>query len=185
MPSRCRTSGLTAILAVSILALSCLPCQTSSGVVPTPIRTVPISTTEAQNLIALLGQGVVPDSEGHFVLVITEGELTSYVALNMQESIIDPQILLTDDQIHLYGTLVSPIDAPATAIASVEVRDGSARVVVESLSIDGFPVPDTFVEAFTQQVDDLITTALSYENLEIDEVQIANGEMVMKGTVGS
>jgi hypothetical protein len=185
MPSRCRTSGLTAILALSILALSCLPCQTSAELVPTPIRTVPISTQEAEDLIAALGQGVVPDSEGHFVLVITEGELTSYVALNMQESIIDPQILLADDQIHLYGTLVSPIDAPVTAIASVEVQDGSARVVVESLSVDGFPMPDTFVEAFTQQVDDLITTALTYENLEIDDIQIANGEMIVKGTVSS
>jgi hypothetical protein len=176
---------LTAILALSLLVLSCLPCQTSSELVPTPIRTVPISTKEAEDLINLLGQGVVPDSEGRFVLVITEGELTSYVALNMQESIIDPQILLTDDQIHIHGTLVSPIDAPVTAIASVEVRNGSARVVVESLSVDGYPIPDTFVEAFTQQVDDLITTALSYENLRIDEVQIANGEMVVKGTVGS
>jgi hypothetical protein len=185
MPSRRRTSGLTAILALSMLALSCLPCQTSSEVVPTPMRTVPISTKEAEDLIALLGQGVVPDSEGHFVLVITEGELTSYVALNMQESIIDPQILLTDDQIQIYGTLVSPIDAPVTAIASVDVRDGSARVVVESLSVDGFPIPDTFVEAFTQQVDDLITTALTHENLEIDEVQIAYGEMIIEGTVSS
>jgi hypothetical protein len=185
MLSRCRTSALTAILALSILALSCIPCQTSSEVVPTPMRTVPVSTREAANLINLLGQGVVPDSEGRFTLVITEGELTSYVALNMQESIIDPQILLTDDQIHIYGTLVSPIDAPVTAIASVEVRDGSARVVVESLSVDGFPIPDTFVEAFTQQLDDLITTALSYENLEINEIQITNGEMIVKGTAGS
>jgi hypothetical protein len=135
--------------------------------------------------MALLGHGVVPDSEGRFVLVITEGELTSYVALNMQESIIDPQILLTENQIHIYGTLVSPIDAPVTATASVEVRGGSARVVVESLSVDGYPIPDTFVEAFTRQIDDLITTALSHENLKIDEVQIANGEMVIEGTVAS
>lgn len=185
MLSRWRTPGLTAILALSVLALSCLPCQTSSQVVPTPIRTVPISTKEAEDLIAVLGQGVVPDSEGHFVLVITEGELTSYVALNMEESIIDPQILLTDDHIHIYGTLVSPIEAPITAVASVEVQDGRARVVVESLSVGGFPILDTFVETFAQQVDDLITSALTHENLEIDEVQIANGEMIVKGTVDS
>jgi multidrug efflux pump subunit AcrA (membrane-fusion protein) len=185
MPSRLRTSGLTAIIALSVLVLSCLPCQTSSQIVPTPARTVPVSTKEAQDLVAILGQSLIPDSEGRFTLVVTEEELTSYVALNMEESIIDPQILLTDGQIHIYGTLVSPIEAPVTAVASIELQDGMAHVVIESVSVDGFPIPDTFVEAFAQQTDDLITSALGHENMEISEVLIAEGEMVVKGTVGS
>jgi len=185
MPSRSRASGFVVILALSVFALACLPCQTSSQVVPTPIRTVPVSTTEAENLISALSQGLVPDSEGRFVLVITEEELTSYVALNMEESIIDPQIILTDDQIHLYGTMASPVEAPVTAISSVDVEGGEAHVVVESVSVDGFPIPSTFVEAFAQQIDDLVTTLLEYENLEISEVQITGGEMIIKGIAGS
>jgi hypothetical protein len=185
MPPRFRASGFVVIVAASVFALACLPCQTSSQIVPTPIRTVPVSTTEAENLISALSQGLVPDSEGRFVLVITEEELTSYVALNMEESIVDPQIILTDDQIQLYGTMVSPVEAPVTAVASVEVEDSQAHVVVESVSVDGFPIPGTFIEAFAQQIDDLVTTLLDYENLEISEVQIAGGEMIINGMVGS
>lgn len=118
-------------------------------------------------------------------MVITEEELTSYVALNMEESIIDPQIILTDDQIHLYGTMASPVEAPVTAISSVDVEGGKAHVVVESVSVDGFSIPGTFVEAFAQQIDDLVTTLLEYENLEISEVQITGGEMIIKGIAGS
>jgi hypothetical protein len=176
---------LTALIALSVLVLSCLPCQTSSQVVPTPVRTVPVSTKEAQDLISILGQGLAPDSEGCFSLVVTEEELTSYVALNMEESIVDPQILLADGQIHIYGTLVSPIEAPVGAVASIELQDGIAHVVIESVSVDGFPIPDTFVEAFAQQTDDLITAALGQENMEISDVLIAEGEIVVKGTVGS
>ncbi len=185
MPSRFRASGFVVIVALSVFALACLPCQTSSEVVPTPMRTVPVSTTEAENLISSLSQGLVPDSEGRFVLVITEEELTSYVALNMEESIVDPQIILTDGQMQIYGTMVSPVEAPVTAVASVEVEDGKAHVVVESVSVDGFPIPGTFVEAFAQQIDDLVMTLLEYENLEITEVQIPAGEMNIKGIIGS
>jgi hypothetical protein len=185
MPSRFRAPGFVLFAALSIMVLACLPCQTSSEVVPTPMRTVPVSTAEAEHLVSSLSQGLVPDSEGRFVLVLTEEELTSYVALNMEESIVDPQIILADDQIQLYGTMVSPVEAPVTAVASVVVESGKAHVVVESVSVDGFPIPGTFVEAFAQQINDLVTTLLEYENLEISEVQIAAGEMIIEGIVGS
>jgi hypothetical protein len=144
-----------------------------------------VSTEEAQDLVSTLGSGIVPDQDGYFVLVITEEELTSYAALNMAESIIDPQILLTDGQIHLYGTMVSPIEAPVTAVATIQMEGGDPRIVVESVSIDGFPVPETFVEAFAQQIDDLITTAQRYEDVEISEIEIREGEMVVEGSVSS
>jgi len=53
------------------------------------------------------------------------------------------------------------------------------------VSVDGFSIPGTFVEAFAQQIDDLVTTLLEYENLEISEVQITGGEMIIKGIAGS
>jgi hypothetical protein len=152
---------------------------------PTPERTVPVSTQEAEALVSTLANGIVPDQDGHFVLVITEEELTSYAALKMAESIIDPQILLTDGQIHLYGTMVSPIEAPVTAVATIEMDGSDPRVVVESVSIEGFPVPETFVQAFAQQIDDFITAAQRYGGAKISELEIREGEIVVKGSVSS
>ena len=182
MESRFRKPGLV-LVGLACCALACLPCQSSGQFLPTPERTVPVSAEDAQDLALGLGRGIIPDSEGRFTLVITEEELTSYVALNMGESISDPQILLTDGQIHLYGTMVSPIEAPVASVATVVIDSGTPRIVIESVSVDGFPIPDTFVEAFARQIDDLIIAARRNDKTEISEVEIREGEMIIRGRV--
>ncbi len=174
-------SGLILLLALSIFALSCLPCQTSSQVIPAPIRTVPVSSAEAEDLLAKLREGLVVDSEGYFTLEVTEEELTSYVALKMEESITDPQIIVSDGKIHLYGTIVSPIEAPITAICSVETEGGRVEITVEAVALGGFPIPETFVESFAQQIDDLITSAQRRGNVEITEIEITEGNLTIRG----
>ena len=179
------TSGLILLLVLSIFALSCLPCQTSSQVIPTPIRTVPVSTEEAENLVSKLDEDVVLDPEGYFVLRFSEEELTSYVALNMAESVTDPQVILSDGKIFLYGTIVSPVEAPITAICSVETEGGQIQITVDAVALGGFPIPETFVESFAQQIDDLITSAQRQGNVEITEVEITEGELIIRGRVVS
>ena len=169
------------LLALSVCALACLPCQTSASLVPTPMRTVPVSTKEAQEFVSTLTNGLVPDQEGRFTLVVTEEELTSYVALSMSESIIDPQILLADEQIYLYGTIVSPVEAPVTAVATIEVHQGEAHIAIQSVSVDGFPIPETFIEAFAQQLDGFISATQNQENLELTSVEIEEGVIVISG----
>lgn len=176
---------LVLVLALSVFALSCFPCRTWSQIAPTPIRTVPVSTEEAEHLEFVLAGHLVLDDDGDFVLVVTEEELTSYVALNMEESITDPQILLTDGKIHVSGTLVTPIEAPITAICSVDVEQGQVEIAVESVELDGFPIPQTFVEAFAQQIDDLISFAQRQDKMEITEIEIPEGELIIKGRVSS
>ncbi len=171
-----------AILAVlTLLTLSCFPCQGSVAVLPTPDRTVPVSTEEAEKLISILDRKLPLDEEGCFVLTITEEELTSYVALNMQESILEPQILLTDGKIYLHGTLVSPIEAPMTAAVSVQVEGGHVDVTVETVALDGFPIPETFIDAFALQVEDFVDFAQAQEDVVLDDVDIREGELIVSG----
>jgi uncharacterized protein YpmS len=181
MRTRERTSGLILVLVLSILALSCLPCQTTSQVIPTPYRTVPVSTAAAESLISKLSENLVLDSEGNFILTVTQEELTSYVALNMQESIRDPQIILSDGKTYLYGTVVSPINAPIAAVCSVATEEGEVRVMVEAVALGGFPIPETFVESFVQQISDLIANAQRQGNVEVTEIEIAEGELTIRG----
>jgi len=70
-------------------------------------------------------------------------------------------------------------------VATIEMESGHPRMVIESVSIDGFPVPETFVEAFAQQVDDFITAAQRYEDVEISEIEIREGEIVVEGSTSS
>ena len=145
------------------------------------MRTVPVSTEEAQEFISTLPNGLVPDQEGRFTLVVTEEELTSYVTLSMSESIVDPQILLADERIYLYGTIVSPVEAPVTAVATIEVARGEAHIAIQSVSVDGFPIPETFIEAFARQLDGFISATQSQENVEITNVEIEEGAIVISG----
>ncbi len=177
--------GLTIFVALALLTLACLPCQGSSQVIPTPIRTVPVSTEEAEKLISILGHELPLDDEGCFFLTVTEEELTSYVALNMQESIVDPQILLTGGKIHLHGTLVNPIDAPITAVVSVQAESGQVELTVETVALDGFPIPETFIQAFALQIEASITLAQRHENVEVNEVDIIEGELIVRGCATS
>jgi hypothetical protein len=182
---RKKFSGLILLLAFSILALLCLPCQTSSQVIPTPIRTVPVSTAAAESLISKLSGGLILDSDGYFLLRVYEEELTSYVALNMEESITDPQIILEDGKIYLYGIIVSPIEAPMAAVSSVETERGHVKIRVEALTLGGFPIPETFVQASVQQLDGLINSAQRQGKVEITEIEITEGELTIRGRVVS
>lgn len=178
-PLRTRTAVL--FLALAIGSLACLPCQTSSSLAPTPERTVVVSAEDAQDLASTLSQGIVPDAQGNFDLTITEEELTSYVALNMKESITDPQILLGDGHIQIYGTIVSPIKAPMAALATMYVDETGLHLAVESVSLGGFPLPATFVDAFAQQVEGLVAAARQDEDIEITQVEIGEGELIVSG----
>lgn len=125
------------------------------------------------------------DPDGCFLLKVYEEELTSYVALNMEESITDPQIILEDGKIYLYGIIVSPIEAPMAATSSVETERGHVKIRVEALTLGGFPIPETFVQASVQQLDGLINSAQRQGKVEITEIEITEGELTIRGRVVS
>ncbi len=176
---------LTVFTVLTLLTLSCLPCVGPTTVMPTPARTVSVSTEEAEKLISILDRQLPLDEEGCFVLTVTEEEMTSYVALNMQESILDPQILLTDGRIYLHGTLVSPIEAPITAVVSVQATGGHVDLAVETVALDGFPIPETFIDAFALQVEDSVDFAQRHENVVVKDVDITEGKLIIRGCAAS
>jgi hypothetical protein len=54
-------------------------------------------------------------------------------------------------------------------------------MAIESVSVGGFPIPETFIQAFAQQIDDSITALETHENVEITEVEIREGEIIIRG----
>lgn len=148
---------------------------------PRPLRAVPVSTEQAGSLFQKLSAGLAPDPEGWFILRISEGELTSFVALHMQQSITDPQIILSNGKAYLYGTLASPVEAPLAATCSIETEGGRLRLNVEAATAAGFPIPQSLVESFTQQFVGLIASAQRQQQADIVGVEITEGELVIRG----
>ena len=185
MQAQRRTPGVVTMVAICVVSLFYLGCGLLSGPIPTPIRTVPVSSEKAQDLVSKLGQDLILDAEGNYVLTITEEELTSWVALNMGETIKDPQIILSEGKIHLSGTITTPVKTTMTAILLVEAEAGQAQTTVESISFGGLPIPGAFAETLVRQIDDLVTPRHSQGEVEITEVEIAEGELTLRGKVAS
>lgn len=180
-----RTPGVVTMVVICVMSLSYLGCGLLPGPIPTPIRTVAVSGQDADSLVSKLGQDLILDAEGNYVLTITEEELTSWVALKMGETIEDPQIILSEGKIHMYGTITTPVSAAMTAILLMEAEAGQARTKVESITFGGLPIPETFAETLVRQIDDLVTPRHSQGEVEITEVEIAEGELILRGRVVS
>lgn len=185
MQTRRRMSGLVTIVAICVVSLSHLGCAMLPQRIPTPVRTVPVSSEKADNLVSKLGEELILDAEGQFVLTITEEELTSYVALNMGQTITEPQIILSDGKIHLHGTIAMPVRTTVTAILLLEVVAGQAKTTVESIAFGGFAIPDSLADYLIQQIDNLITPQHSQGDVEITEIEMLEGELTIRGRVVS
>jgi hypothetical protein len=185
METQRRTPGVVTMVAICVVSLFYLGCGPLSGPIPTPIRTVPVSSEKAQDLVSKLGQDLILDAEGNYVLTITEEDLTSWVAVSMGETIKDPQIILSDGKIHLYGTITTPVRTTMTAVLLMEAEAGQTQTTVESITFGGFSIPETFAETLVRQIDDLVTPGHSQGEVEITEVEIAEGELTLRGRVVS
>jgi hypothetical protein len=70
-----------------------------------------------------------------------------------------------------------------TAILLMEAEAGHAQTTVESISFGGLPIPGAFADTLVRQIDDLVAPQHSEGEVEITEVEIAEGELILRGRV--
>ena len=87
--------------------------------------------------------------------------------------------------IGIWFALVNPIAAPITAVVSVQAGSGQVELTVETVALDGFAIPETFIQAFALQIQDSINLAQRHENVEVNEVKIIERELIVRGCATS
>jgi len=130
-------------------------------------------------------------SGGPVSLVVTEEQLTSLAALEMQamqeQRLKDVQIRLRNDQIIISGnTQVSGIALPVSAALNLYVdAQKNVHAQVLSASAGPIPLPANMVDELTRQLEGFIERTISANapNLIIETIIIADGYMTISGYI--
>ena len=180
---RRKTKYLFLGLAVLVAALACsLP-----GVAEPTREPVQVSTETVEDLKESL-EGFSQGS-GEVSLTLTEAQLTSLVALQLQQQqdplITEPQVHLQDGQIIVTGKTQQGVISTQVEIVLTATVDAQGKpvIVVESADFGPIPVPSDMLAGISGLVDQILTSQLGAQATGVQLTQIAIAEGTMTITV--
>jgi len=167
-----------------LLALTIVACK-AAGSATLPGGPVEVSPEAAQRVEAKLVEALTLNSSNQFILRFTDEEVTSYLALKLEETaeppITDPQIRFTRGKIYVAGKLtnVGPIQVRAMIVAAPRIMDDQLAIDVENVYFGPIPVPNTLLDSLSQTIDQALEEA--QVNLKITQVEVFEDEIVIVG----
>ena len=172
------------------LALASLACTIFVGGPDYPANPVPFSMEAVDSFRQQVEQAMTIGAEtGTFSLQINEEQLTSYLTLKMQEQanppFTDPQVLLRDGQMQIFGKIQRSYFLANTAIIlSVGIDEaGLPKIEVTSADFGPFPAPGGVNEAIGAIVAEAFTGSFGPAaiGLRLETITIADGVMTLTG----
>jgi hypothetical protein len=177
-------------LGLALLCLAALACSLGSTPTP-PASPIPVST-EAAGQIEDLWQSAIENAQnGQVTVVVTEEQLTSYVAVRLAEQpdapFDDVQIFLRDGKMTLFGNAtVRGITAPAQVVLSVSnTAEGRLQVSIDEADFGPVPVPESMLDTLSEGLNEMMSGDFGPQatGVRITSVAIADGQMSLTGTV--
>lgn len=183
----------TAVLALSLAGLAC-GAPFGLGAPTAPASPIPVST-EAAGELEDLWQNAIDnaDANGQVTVVMTEEQVTSYVALKLAEQPENPienvQIFLRDGKMTLQGDAkLGTLTAPATLVIDITVdANGQLAAEIEDADFGPVPVPQSMLTSLNDAIQESLTNELTINStqLTITSIAIADGKMSFSGTVNN
>ena len=182
-----RTIGL--LSAVLALVLSGLACSLNKKPA-TPAPPIPISTEAVEQLQTEVNSASSQIQSGSpFELKVTEEEITSAIAFQLQQSgnetFSEPQVYLRDGVVQFFANVKQgKFSGYAKMIVNVRVTsDGYPAIELGSVEIGTLPVTQKFKDQLNTALQTAITQyfRLGGENLYLDSITIADGIMTIQG----
>ena len=181
------------LFSILILMLASLACSIFIGGPDYPTQTVPVSTAEVQSVQTQIAEALIAGAEsGVVTLHITESQLTSLIAARMLEKgnppFTDPQVLLRDNQMQLYGKITRgsfTANMLITTNVSIDLTTGAPKVEIVTADFGPFTAPEglnatvnaVVAEAFTGSLGPVAT------GFRLESITIANGVMTLVGRI--
>lgn len=183
LPMRVLVSGL-------LLAVASLACSVGLGGPTPPASPIPFSTEAAGQFENLVTQAVGSSRDGEVTVVVTEAQLTSYIALRLQETpdapLQDVQVYLRDGQIILFGDAqVGSLKAPAEIRLNVATNpNGGVDVDVSEANFGPVPVPQSMLDTLSATLDEAMSGQFGPQatGVRVSNIVIGDGEMTITGT---
>jgi len=178
------------IVSVCTLALAVLACIVNIGGPAYPTPAIIVSTEAVGELQSTLEAAVAAGADsGQVTLIITEPQLTSYLAYRLQTQtepfITNPQVYLRDGQIRLYGTATQGyFQATAGVVLTAGVDEqGQLKIGLTSADFGPLPVPSGLLEVITAAIKEAYTGALGpvATGFRLENITVNNGTMTIVG----
>ncbi len=170
---------LAAALVCALFTLSCVTpcCAGLRGRGPTAIPTVAVSEDAAKRLDEKTGDL----GEEEFRIELTQEEVTSYIALNLKDSIplASPQVRFEPGKIILEGDITSPVRGHVTLVFSVSVVDGRPEIHVQEARLGAVSMPSRLLSSLSDSLSEQVREGQG--SIEILEIQVLSGSIVIAG----
>ncbi|MGB8213925.1 MAG: hypothetical protein WCE68_10240 [Anaerolineales bacterium] len=177
---------------LSVLMLAVLACTINVGGPAYPDQRIPVSTEAAGALQSNAETAVAAGADsGQVTLVITEAQLTSYVAAWLQTQaqplFTNPQVYLQNSQMQVYGTanqgnLQANIEIIVTAGVDAQ---GQLDIELTSADFGPLPVPPGLKDTVTAAIQEAYTGAVgpAATGFRLESITIAGGTMTIVGRI--
>ena len=178
------------VLVVLALMLATLACMINIGGPAYPTPAIPISTEAVGSLDQAIQTAVAAGAgSGEVTLVISETQLTSYLAFKLQQQsspfITNPQVYLREGQIRIYGTArQGNFQVTVNFILTAGVDEqGQLTIVLTSADFGPLPVPDGLKEAVTAIIKEAYAGSLGpvATGFRLESITVADGRMTIVG----
>ena len=185
-----KVRNISLFAGLSVLLMAVLACTFNIGGPAYPDQHIPVSTEAAGELQANLQTAVAAGAEsGQVTLVVTEPQLTSYLAAQLQTQaqplFTDPQVYLRNGQIQIYGTATQGYFQANIQIVVTAGVDPQGQVVIDIATADfgPMPVPAGLKETVTSAIKEAYTGAIgpAATGFRLESITIANGTMSIAG----
>ena len=183
---RHRTIALLIILCICLLpGLAC--SLSGGGEIPTPPGgRIAVSSEAAERLRQNFSRALQEASTGgEFRLFVTNEEITSLVALTLQETsgmpLRDPQIWFTAGRVYMTGSFSPfwPLHFDSLIVATAVVQGGQVVVQIERAQMGPFPFPQRALDSSSRSINDTLSQMQS--DLEVTHLEILEGELQIAG----
>jgi hypothetical protein len=179
---------LPAILA---LGLGSLACNIGlSGPTP-PAPRIPVSTEAAGDLESMIATAVEGAQNGRVSIVITEEQLTSYVAVRLAQepdsALRDAQVYLRDGKVFVHATATAGAVTMPVQIGFIvsTTPEGRLSLALDEAGLGPVPVPSSVLNAISEGLNEVVAGQFGPQatGFRITDAVVTDGQMLVTGTV--
>ena len=175
------------------LVISSLACSINVGGPEYPEQTVPASPADAQALRDMIQQAMITGAEtGVITLSITENQLTGFMAEKLAQQanppFTDPQILLRNGQMQMYGKVTQgwfTANMLITMNVTIDEVTGQPKIQIASADFGPIPAPEGINNAISAVIEEAFTGSFGpvAVGFRLQTITIADGIMTLTGRI--
>jgi uncharacterized protein YpmS len=181
---------ISVLSGLSVIFLAVMACTINIGGPAYPNQHIPVSTEAVGELQFAMQTAVAAGADsGQITLLITEPQLTSYLATQLQTQaqplFTDPQVYLRDGQIQIYGTVTQgylQVTIEIVVTAGVD-QQGQLKIELTTADFGPLPVPTGLKDTVTAAIQEAYTGSIGPAAIgfRLESITVADGTMTIIG----